>query len=782
MLFLICFSAFNTEYMDSFKHKLDLNLKEYLDEYQNSKVFIDLNQETYCTDEAVWFKVWKTKLFDFKPDTLNEILYIELYSPKKYISQSLILHLKDGTAHGKIQLHDSLVSGIYEIRAYTSWMKNFDSNFGFSKQIEIYNTNTGITRQDFKQTKKTGKKVRKKQNKYTIAFLPEGGELIAGIKTKIAFKATDLNGLPVNVKGEILDSKGNIVSNFKSQHDGMGYFYLKAKPSLKYLAKVRFPENEKKTIKLPEGRREGYYLTINNVTHPEFSVKIFSSIDNQNVLLVARTGTHLIAKEISNIKDSIEVKFNKKEFNDGIATFTLFNANNEPVNERLLFVDNQKRLNVDIGQIELINDIDSIYGTEISIKSPDGKPATGNFSIKIINQDNADKPASRCGITSYLLLSSDIKGYVHNPDYYFSGTKDAIENRDLVMLTNGWRRFTWKNILSRNFPEIKYQQETQMDLYGKITKYFFDIPVSECNVRLTILNEYNDIFETVTDKKGRFSFKNLNYSDTIDVLLEAWKQNGRKNIMIIVDESEAFLMDYMPRFALSEEKLRRLKANRVFYVKPNEAKGEPKKAIEDFKIYSEADNVVKVDARKQYSSVLEALRGQVPGVQVKGSGYGSYVRMRGPTSLMLNQEPLYLIDGIPVDRQAVNSLNPHDVDRIEVLKSPSKSAIYGSRGANGVVAVYTKKGYLMKRGELRFKMLGFHKSREYYHPYGDSLSVVKSRQAPPATVYWHGNFRPGKDGHDTIIIGNINNLSNLSIEINGISNSGLTGSKVLLTN
>ncbi len=80
------------------------------------------------------------------------------------------------------------------------------------------------------------------KNKADIRFFPEGGTLIEGIETKLAFKAIGTNGLGIKAKGVILDKAGKPVCSFESSHLGMGYFFLKPEKGNAYKAKLTFAD------------------------------------------------------------------------------------------------------------------------------------------------------------------------------------------------------------------------------------------------------------------------------------------------------------------------------------------------------------------------------------------------------------------------------------------------------------------------------------------------------------------------------------------------------------
>jgi TonB-linked SusC/RagA family outer membrane protein len=105
---------------------------------------------------------------------------------------------------------------------------------------------------------------------------------------------------------------------------------------------------------------------------------------------------------------------------------------------------------------------------------------------------------------------------------------------------------------------------------------------------------------------------------------------------------------------------------------------------------------VKDMAKAPVSSFAEAFAGRVAGVQVSSAdgqpGGGMNIVIRGAGSLTQSTSPLYVIDGFPVEDLDPATLNPEDIESLTVLKDASSTAIYGSRGANGVVLIQTKKG------------------------------------------------------------------------------------------
>ncbi|MEJ7671803.1 MAG: hypothetical protein WKF59_03635 [Chitinophagaceae bacterium] len=191
---------------------LSVMLTQALDSFENNypqeKMFVHTDRSTYTTEETIWFKAYCT--LDGLPSDISKIVYVELVNEKNMVVEKRMLPANNGAAHGDIFINKELTSGTYSLNAYTLWMLNFPE-YIFRKQISIYNT-------DFKNTSFAEKA------DFTVQFLPEGGNLVQGLKSNVAFKAITLNGFPISISGDILDSKNNKLAGIQSQHDGMGSF------------------------------------------------------------------------------------------------------------------------------------------------------------------------------------------------------------------------------------------------------------------------------------------------------------------------------------------------------------------------------------------------------------------------------------------------------------------------------------------------------------------------------------------------------------------------------
>jgi TonB-dependent SusC/RagA subfamily outer membrane receptor len=401
-------------------------------------------------------------------------------------------------------------------------------------------------------------------------------------------------------------------------------------------------------------------------------------------------------------------------------------------------------------------------------RDSEGMPVQGTFSLSVSDRDLENSAADfQSGMVSTLLLSSDIAGRIEQADHYFMDRNaDTRQALDALLLTQGWRRFEWDDIINEVPKQIGYPIQKGLIVRGKVTKEFLDIPLKNLPVTLTVLSEFNDVFITRSDQQGQFEFLLPDYEDTLQVEITARRLSGRKNLVIYLEEnnleeSEQIFSSYTSEMTVM--------GTNIFRPVEEPKQDTMKPSLEG--IYREPDYVLYVDEQMSnyYSSVLDMIKGRVAGVTVVGNS----VQIRGPSTFTGSNEPLYLIDNVQTDVGAVQSLNPSDVERIEVLKGPS-AAIYGSRGGNGVIAVFTKRGRFQVKGVLDFEMLGYHRPREFYSPvYGTEFDdlVIDNR----SSLFWNPEIRTDKNGNAQIRFFNSDKLSTFYVVAEGISPGGSIG-------
>ncbi len=759
-------------------------LNVYNSRYTQQKVFLHLDKPSYKAGDIIWYKAYLVDGMDHLPDTMSTNLYVEMIGPEK---TSLVLHrilLKDGIAWGDFEIRDTMPEGLYQIRAYTNWMRNFDPRFYFVENIPVTNSRYSdfISPKDARKNRRTIDSRLKKSAQIDVQFFPEGGNLVAGLTSRLAFKAISSAGKGIDINGIIYNSSDGQVAEFKSTHRGMGSILFTPVRGEKYHAII---VTEGHTLKedLPQAAEQGLIMRVESTplyAYVNLYSNTYKTADRfaNEVVVIGQTRGKVCYKAIADMsEDSTAFAIDKSLFPGGIAQITVFSARLESLAERLIFVDHHDNISFSLDSIT--TNKDNLSEFAVSAHTNNGQPVAANLSFALLDASKTNESDFSSNISTYMLLTSDLRGSVEDPGYYFADSSvSRLRTLDNLLLTQGWRRFEWNQLVNHEYPEINYPRENGITIEGKITWELFGIPLSDCEVTLTILSSYNDIFTQYSKKDGSFKFDGLTYYDSVEAKIEALKTNGKKSLVINLPEPET---DEITNFSgvnqpATESTRNNREYRRAMFKKEEKerliAEKEEKEKNRYGSIYGTPDNVIRAeDMPPGTSNIFQVLQGRVPGVDVRGNR----VVIRGVKSLYGSTDPLYLLDGIPlIDAQAINSIPVTDVDRIEILKGTSAS-MYGSRGANGVIAIYTKRGDFLKKGVITFQMLGYSTPRRFYQPKYDADAYTAKPGDMPVTIYWKPVIRTDTTGKATVVVNMPAIIKKSRLVIEGISVEGKPG-------
>jgi len=495
----------------------DIILQNFTASHSIEKVYVSHDKPNYLTGESIWCKVF---LVDGRTHhTINtpSIVYLDWIDPTGTIIQSYNIEINNGIGKLDIPIPKIATIGKYVLRAYTLYQKNFDSALIFQKEILI---------SDFK----IPKVVKENANDFSVDFFPEGGYIVAGLSNRIAFKAQDSNGNNIQLSGDIVDTRGTTITTFKTMHEGMGFFRLTPLSDQSYFAKVVHKEKEKH-IELPAFLPTGYLLKANS--RNEFALKLEIKSNTTSQLKACRLVGHargqVFINQLLEADSVIKLSLSKEELPSGLLHFTLFDSQDHPVAERLVFNHNTKEhITTSITIKDSIFHFRALVEATISVQQmKDIVPST--ISLSVYNQSLLQEQLQGLTIENYLLLQSELKGRIKNINQYFE--KDNAQSRtlfDLLLLTHGWRRFTWQQVLAQQPLDLKYPKEKSFSLAGQIRKTGQKKPVS-ANVFLNILDDENYAFNHLTTgEDGLFYIEGLTLKDTTDLLIQANIYNEKK--------------------------------------------------------------------------------------------------------------------------------------------------------------------------------------------------------------------------------------------------------------
>ncbi|WP_161889785.1 TonB-dependent receptor plug domain-containing protein [Pontibacter russatus] len=772
--------------------------------YPQEKIYLHFDKPYYATGEDMWYKAYLVNAAFLTPDSATRNAYVELISPTGKVIQRNILQVRGGMASGDFALADSLEAGTYRVRAYTNWMRNFSDGFFFKQDFRIWKNSAGAPPQAeeaYSSGYSDSVKDRNSPN-LDVQFFPESGNLIDGIESRVAFKAIDAAGRGTPIAGSLLNEKGEEVAVFRSTHLGMGSFVFTPGYGTTYTARVKAGESGQPTnFPFPEVQERGVRMQVNNFLEDKLYVQVAQKVagkpGGREVVLIGQSrGVVRYASKAKFTDSSFIVEVPKENFPAGVTQLTLFDAaTGEPLSERLVFIrKRQNNLTLSIKSSKPSYGPRELVQLEITATDANGGPVAANLSLAATDAALSHRPYAR-NIHTYLLLSSDLQGAIEQPAYYFKdqlpATKQALDN---LMLTQGWSRFVWKDILAAKFPAVNYPIKRGLTVSGQVKHLNGGEPWPNSRVQLYLPADEPLWAQATTDAAGNFQIDGLDFYGNAALFLQAENENGRKDVSIVLD-SRTFPSLHMSPAPLPEARppyieayLKRAeekeKADEAYAI----ANGEhllqevviegKQQAEQGFrKMYSRPDNVVQMGdlvSAASYRNVLEAIQGRVPGVAVRGDWPNTIVSIRG------RGEPLFLLDGTPTDISMITSIDPALVETIDILKNAS--TIFGSRGYNGVIAVYTKRAAgtyanVDAPGVLSTSLAGYYKAREFYAPKYNAQKPEHELPDMRATLLWAPHVVTDTHGKATVSFYNADNVEAIHVVAEGITPDGLIGSQ-----
>jgi len=776
-------------------------IDSFTNKFPQEKIYIHTDRAAYRPEETIWFKLYA--MTDGLPSYVSKVAYTDLVNAAGNVVDKKMLSLNGGTAYNNIDLPANIPEGKYLLRGYTLWMLNFP-DFLFTKEINIVGN-----KQQPAQTYNN-------QLEVNLRFFPEGGDLIEGIATHIAFKATFKNETPANISGTIITGEDKEIAVFKTIHDGMGSILLTPVPGVKYFASYTVNNKTYKTL-LPPSKPEGISLQVDNSGTSKVFLKVERSENNKAQF----NKFYIIGQQLGRVVYTANVNFeegqtaamiNKKNLLPGILQLTLFNADQQPLSERLVFIAplEQDAVSFKTDTVNLMPRAKNTFSLEnmnISV----------NTSLSISITDAGLLPdAAQDNILTSMLLSSDLHGKINNPFWYFKNKDSATINAlDLLMLTNGWRRFTWNDILNKKDPPLSFIAEPGNVLAGKVVKAG-NKNVAITDGRMEIITKAEDstiILNTIQlskdgdffipdlsfKKRARLYFKGTNakkenayvfttinpaYIDTFkkvntSLYKDFFAQPHLHNTTLGNTAGITFIKDSTNSKLLKEVQVRTKR------ISPEDSVSN----LYSTALFNNSDNTLIVDEKTRYFNIWQLIRSSVSGIEITGDlnnptvffkRYGNISNVFGSqdnpdeesTNVSTTNGISYYLNEVNVTKDIIDNLSINDVALIKVFKGTS-AFILGP--GDGAIAIYTKNGdAATDPREKTFETIlktGFSVAREYYSPdYSRETTSIETDTRP--SLYWNPNVKFNKSGKAVFSFYSSDISKKIFINIQGFDNDG----------
>ena len=661
-----------------------------------------------------------------------------------------------------------------------------------NSQPSIYKSGKIVTTISLPDNQKVVKDIPIKatSNAVDVQFFPESGNLVENLPNKIGIKAVNASGLGEDISGIIADAEGTQVTAFNTQHLGMGSVVINPQSGKTYVAKVKFKDGSEKNIALPKSMPVGYILSA-NVTSENLVAKVMMSESllgkgQLKVVTQHNGGVYFISKSSSD-KQIFTVTIPKKDLPSGIIQLTLFSADNLPVGERLVFIKNAA---------DMISTVISPAKTSYQKKEKvdmnlqatfADKPVQGSFSVAVTNTSSVTPDEeNETNILTSLLLTSDLVGYVEKPNYYFlKSDTQTQQHLDNLLLTQGWRRFIWKNVINDLAPIIRYQAEKALKISGVITTYGGK-PIVKGKVSLFSSSGGFFATDTLTDDQGRFSFGPMTFNDSTKFIVQARNAKDKKHVEIKLDITDPQIITKNKNSGDIEINVNEAisgylrKSSNFFDELTSRGLLEKTITLKEVSIVERkdvikgssnlsgnADAVITAEQLQNCVTLSQCLMGRVAGLIIRGGI--PYLMRNGNTPMHIT------LDGMQIDPDMLDNINVADVEGIEVLKSIGNTAIYGMNGGGGVLVITTKRGGGFTNmssfvpGIITYSPKGLYMPRQFYSPKYD---IPNSSADSRTTIYWAPHIATDENGKGQFSFYNSSDPGTYRVVVEGIDMSG----------
>lgn len=540
-LFILCTANVYAQSSDTIFSRYFRYAQNFADSYPREKVSLHLDNASYYLGDTIWFKAYVVTAEQNLPTTISKPLYVELLDQLGNVVERQIIQLTDGEGTGQIILNNTFFTGYYEMRAYTKWMLAFDNPSCFSRVLPVYrkrlsDKETPRSIATYRMDASMKQRPKDKEKKFTVRFFPEGGQLVKGISSIVAFEATSRDKGAADVEGTVVLPSGEELAHIRSLHDGMGYFEYKPEEKAG-VAKIDY-EGSTYQFDLPEALPQGYVLRIDNRREMLDITVARSSQAMKDTLAVFVSSQGRPYKCMTlDFEDELNCQFriSTKELPPGVQQISLVNLKGETLCERFCYVMPRSSMLLACKTDHALYRPFEPVTCRIKVRDHLNRPVQANLSVSIRNGVESDFREYDHSIYTDLLLVSDLKGYIHQPGFYFENqSAERFKMLDVLLLVRGWRKYDLSRLIGKRPFLPRYLPETSLTLYGQVESYFGK---ALRNVGVSILARRDSVSiagMTKTDSLGYFSAPVDGFSGSMDALIQTRNEGKKWNKQAVV--------------------------------------------------------------------------------------------------------------------------------------------------------------------------------------------------------------------------------------------------------
>ncbi|MCA1745653.1 MAG: hypothetical protein LC643_08135, partial [Bacteroidales bacterium] len=506
---------------------------------RQEKLFVQTDRPVYVAGENVWFSAFLLEAASHRLNQSEQVIYVELVKPNGSIADKRAFKLDQGRAEGALFISERAEGGNYLFMAYTNWMRNAGSAFYFRKSISIVGKEELAVIEDESQAGDKRSSLTEDVNASVIeapvelSFYPEGGHMVQGLPCRLAFEGTGLSG--GGWFGNVMDDQGELITSFTPMWEQKGILAFVPDAGRSYFAEVSTSDGELHRFALPQAQDGGLTLNVEDVYgSAELLITINGAAETDGALPfyllgvqrgVPKAGVH------GTIEDHpVAFKLDKASFSKGVAQLTLFSRGGIPVCERLVYIHQKQEVALDIRVGELTGKPRQHVEVEFQTRDKTGKAVTTDLVVSVTDALRIpDEMYTSDGLSQYLAFSSDLPDYRGDKSIFFEHSRMAALKRNLVMMTNGWRRYTWDEVLVDTLDIPDYLEEPGLYVTGTVYRSASE-KTAPAGTQVTLVSDnYSQLCFTDIGEDGKFTFILKDFKGPLKAVIQT--KNKRSNRM-----------------------------------------------------------------------------------------------------------------------------------------------------------------------------------------------------------------------------------------------------------
>ncbi len=757
----------------------------------DEKLYLQLDKPYYSAGDNIWFKGYLRNAITHAPLEISNFIYVELIAEQDELISRVKVKRDSTGFNGYITLDAEMEPGEYTLRGYTRWMRNKSEEYFFKRAISVISPIPEEQQQQAEEEESSRERRRREQQElleesqreeqqsraleFDLQFFPEGGALLEGILQRVAFKAIGSDGMSIGVEGSIYDSHDNLLGEFTTIYKGMGMVNIFAKAGESYYAKVTSERGGEQRFELPAVETQGAVISA-VITDERLIYQVHSSDDS---LL---EGAHVIVSSHGRVVSAAEVQpqtlniIASKRLFEGINIISLVDGAGKILSERLVFKPVEQS-----PTLEITTDKEN-YGrrekASVKIKLLDSEEqlTKGEFGVSITDNSSVKIDEAQDNILSNLLLTSDLEGYIEEPGLYFTDHNRVLSSRlDLLMRTQGWRRYDLEAILAQKSEIPQFNYENIVEVSGEVIGFFGNVARKPTIHVISVKMGVFDLFEI---EQGNNFKLDLEIPDSAEYVIQARGRKGGTALTLNI-EPESFptpKSTFSPRAAEEQIPLSFVNQSqeKFFYDGGMDLIGidavyvtAPEKEESDY-VVSPTRSTSREELENTPGLTLPLIIQRFPGISISVDGVVTYRGSDDPVSFIFN--------GMNVEYEEISFFNASELESVSFFDTFSGMFFQNSTG--GVIAIEARKYSAAEQVKdmasvVNLSNLGYQKPTALYQPRYEVAEVLADKKPDfRTTLYWSAELEVDDTGEINFDFYTADKATSYTITLEGVTDDG----------